>query len=681
MKMKKRMMVALTGVALAVGAETLENEALQIEFRCPADGLGVAGITDRASGVRFVRGSETGADLWALVFHGRDATNGIVVANLDNRAPAVSREVRKSADAWELVWKGLDLPGEKGVVDVTATVRLAGAAAASSWDIAVDCRSDHWALYETQYPYLRHIVDDGAADVLMPAQGLGARVFANHVAPAVPEAFNYPGWYPMVAAYMQGGTGLYFAALDGKARNKRMLFLKDHDLRLETVVEEAGVVGAAAKGPGYPVVLATYRGDWWEAAKLYRRWALKQKWCAKGKMIDRADYPRRMSETHAWLLCVGGPGGASNFVTNIRRKWPDARFGVEWTQWGNQPFDVNYPEMLPAQRHVDETMAYATAIGVPLMPYMNGRLWDTELASWHYAQKDCTWAEDGQFQFERYGPPARIRTFGVMCPGAAGWRACFGDYVVRLCDVTKCGYVYLDQIACSRPKPCFEPAHGHARGGGSWWSDGQRQILEPVRRALAARNVPITSEGAGEYLLDVIDGYLLACAPRVEDVPFYTAVYGGYATYFGSYLKPGTAFDAYYAISARALVWGVAPGWYHMWPNEDRYRRWGDALADLARVREAAKEFLAYGSLEGAVALREDVGEVSLAWPNPMGGDNVFSGTFPGVIGTWWKDARGERTAVALANVSDTERRVSFARPFAGSAVLPAYSVRVVKED
>lgn len=676
-----RLMVAVMGIALSVGAETLENEAIQIEFRRPEDGMGVVGVTDRASGIRFVRGSETGADLWALVFHGRDATNGIVAARLDNRAPAASRKIRKSADAYDLVWRGLDLPGEKGVVDVTATVRLADRSAASSWEISVDCRSVRWALYETQYPYLRHIVDDGAADVMMPAQGLGARVFANHVASAVPEEFNYPGWYPMVAAYMQGGTGLYFAAQDGKARNKRMLFLKDHDLRLETVVEDAGVVGAAAKGPGYPVVLATYRGDWWQAAKLYRRWALKQKWCAKGKMIDRADYPRRMSEAHAWLLCIGAPDGASNFVTNIRRKWPDARFGVEWTQWGHQPFDVNYPEMLPARRHVDETMAYATEIGVPLMPYMNGRVWDTEQASWHYAQKDCTRAEDGRFQLEQYGPPYRLRTFGVMCPGAADWRTCFGDYVVRLCDITKCGFVYLDQIACSRPKPCFAPSHGHALGGGGWWSDGLRQILEPTHRTLAARNVPITSEGAGEYLLDVIDGYLLACAPRAEDVPFYTAVYGGYATYFGSYLKPGTAFDAYYAISARALVWGIAPGWYHMWPNEDGYRRWGDALADLARVRESAKDFLAYGSLEGEVALRGDVGEVSLSWPNPMGGSNVFSGTFPGVIGTWWMDAHGERKAVALANVSDKERRVSFSAPFTGEAVLPAYSVRIVKED
>ena len=90
---------------------------------------------------------------------------------------------------------------------------------------------------------------------------------------------------------------------------------------------------------------------------------------------------------------------------------------------------------------------------------------------------------------------------------------------------------------------------------------------------------------------------------------------------------------------------------------------------------------MAYGSLEGDVAFCEDVGTVSLSWANPMGGDHVLSGTFPSVIGMWWKDATGARVAVALANVADTERRVSFDRPFAGSAVLPAHSVQVLEEE
>lgn len=663
--------------AVTVPAAVLENPAIAIEFRGETEGLGVAAITDKASGVRFVAGAETGADLWAIVFHRKDAEGKIEECRLDNRAPCASREIVKEKNLWKLVWKGLDLPGEAGAVDVTAAVKLAGNSPASAWTISVDCRSSSWGLFETQYPYLRKIVANGEADVMLPAQMLGERVWRKHAAPAAPEEFNYPGWYPMVAAYMKGGAGLYFAAHDPDSRNKRLIAMKDHDLRLETMVENAGLAGKAAKGPGYPVVIATYRGDWWQAAKLYRRWALKQKWCAKGKLADRGDHPRRMSESHAWTLTIGSPRSCSNFVAQVKARYPDAKLAIEWTQWANQPFDVDYPEMLPGQKGTELTCRFATEAGLPLMPYANGRLWDTELCSWYYAKNDCTVDEKGAFNTETYGPK---RTFGVMCPFTKGWQEGFGEYVKRFAKVTECGLVYLDQIACSRPKPCFNPAHGHTLGGGHWWADGQRKLLGPVHGELAAKNVPITSEGAGEYLIDVIDGYLLACAPRFEDVPFYTAVYGGYATYYGSFLKEGVAFPSYFAVHARAWSWGVEPGWCHGWPMAAKYREFGDALVALSKAREEAAEFLAYGSLEGEVKFAEPVENLPFEWMNPMSGTFVFKGEFPAVTGTWWLDARGERRAVALVNNSAAERKVTFAAPFRGTAALPPYSVKVVKE-
>lgn len=670
----------LLSLAVLVGelalSATLENAAISIELRPESSGLGVVGVTDRKSGVRFVAGAELGADFWEIAFHAKGVDGKTEVHRLTNRSSAVKRAVEKTSGGWLVRWQGLDLPGEKQVVDVTARVCLAKSSPSCSWELSVDCRSSRWGLYETSYPCLRGIVGEDEADVMMPSQCLGERLYRNHRSSAVTEVANYPGWRPMVAAYMKDGTGLYVAAHDPEARIKRMEFLKGHDLRFVTPVENAGVPGRAADGPKYPVVIATYAGDWWGAAKLYRRWATKQKWCRKGKLAERADHPRRMSEAHAWLLSVGGGTEVSNFVNRVKARWPDVKFGVEITQWGNQPFDVDYPEMLPTRKRIPETFAWAERVGVPLMPYMNGRLWDTELASWHYGSRDCTMSEDGTPNLEEYGR----RSFGVMCPSAADWQQCYGRYVVRLCDITKCSFVYLDQVTCSQPALCFNPAHGHPLGGGSWWAEGYRKMLEPVHAALSSRNVPITSEGAGEFLFDVVDGYLLACAPREEDVPFYTAVYGGYATYFGSFLKAGTDFPSYYAVSARALLWGIEPGWYHCWPVEDKYRRWGDALAEMSRTRERAGDFLAYGSLEGDVGFSGRRETVERQWENPMGGTNVFHATFPAVMGTWWKDASGRRRAVALANLTDASREVAFERPFAGTVKMDPYSVRVIEE-
>jgi len=63
--------------------------------------------------------------------------------------------------------------------------------------------------------------------------------------------------------------------------------------------EETGQKGTGFKSP-YPVVTTPYKGGWYEAAQIYRQWALKQKWCAKGKVYDRPNTPEWFKKTHFW---------------------------------------------------------------------------------------------------------------------------------------------------------------------------------------------------------------------------------------------------------------------------------------------------------------------------------------------------------------------------------------------
>lgn len=684
--MNIKLLIAVCGACVLTGvsAESLENKSLSISFGSAEQGFGIKGIVNRLEGEEpFVKGVEQGVDFWALVFHARGGVDGKPrETRIDNRCAAKTRRLVKTSDGdWAFCWDGIPLPDDTQTFDVIARVRLVGKTA-SSWEIEVVNRSKTWGLFETHYPYFREVVGEGEADVLVPAQGLGACVYPKHAsADYLPgEDFNYPGWTPMVMAFMKDGAGLFIAPYDGESRVKRLRFQKNHDLTFPTPVENAGIPGKAAEGPKYKVIVAVYRGDWYEAARIYRKWALRQKWCAKGPLATRKDAPRRMSESHAWLLTGGGPGGISNYVSIVRRRCPDAKFAVECTQWGHLPFDVNYPEMLPGQRGFDDAMTYATSIGVPVMPYMNGRLWDTGLASWSYAKKDATMDESGKPYVEEYGPPTKWRrSFAVMCPAAEGWQNCFGPYVTQLCNVTQCGSIYLDQIACSRPKLCFNPDHGHALGGGTWWADGQRKLLTPVHATLSARNVPITSEGAGEYLLDVIDGYLLACAPLAVDVPFYTAVYGGYASYFGSFLLKGVEFVPYWTVVARATVWGVEPGWFHKWPIDKGNEKYLEALASAARFRETAKDFLAYGHLVGDVRFAEPLPTFETSWLNPMNGKTTVKGTFPVVLGTVWQTHDDRRTGVVLANLTEMERTVRLAEPVSQTVTLAPLEFKLIE--
>ena len=657
-------------------AETLGNGALAIDFGGADQGFGIKRIVNRIEGeTAFVKGSPTGVDFWALLFHSHGTDGRIAETRVDNKAPCAARRIEKTDGVWKFVWEGLDLPDEKGAFDVVATVRLVGKNA-SSWEIEVKNRSTKWGLFETQYPYLRETVGEGEADVMMPAQFLGERLYRRHTSEMFTpgEDINH-SWYPMVTAFMKDGAGLFISPYDGQGRIKRMRFLKNHDLAYVTPVENAGIAGRAAEGPNYPVIIAAYRGDWCEAARIYRKWALRQKWCAKGPIAKRADYPKRIAECHGWLMAEQEARGVSNFVTKVRQRFPDVKFGCEWTKWGNQPFDTNYPEMLPSRLGVDAVMQYGVDVGLPLMPYTNGRLWDAELASWYYAKRDSTMDEKGGPNLEEYG---RNRKFGVMCPATRGWQDCFGEYMIRLCETIKCGIVYIDQVGCSRPKTCFDPSHGHPLGGGTWWVDGNRRLMGRIHDELSKRGVPMTSEGANECYLDVIDGQELACRPQAEDIPFYTFVYGGYTTYFASELDFNTEFVPFWAIYARATAWGVEPGLSYSWPLNPGKERFGEAFATCARFREEAKEFLAYGHLVGEVRFTKAPATFRTSWPKDR--TKALSGEFPEVYGAIWQNVDDTKRAVVLANNTDREQTVSFSEPFAGKATLAPYSLKLIRE-
>ena len=116
--------------------------------------------------------------------------------------------------------------------------------------------------------------------------------------------------------------------------------------------------------------------------------------------------------------------------------------------------------------------------------------------------------------------------------------------------------IYLDQVAMSGPDACHDPSHGHPFGGGSWWTDGYRGLLEPIRRHAVEKGVPITVEGAIEPLIDSVDGFLVWDPRMPDDVPLLPAVYSGYTVYFGSPSDIRDSLGTFFAIQARDFLWG-----------------------------------------------------------------------------------------------------------------------------
>ena len=146
-----------------------------------------------------------------------------------------------------------------------------------------------------------------------------AEVVADEKKTEVNPSLIYPwcgaGGAPVqTLAYMIAGAGLQITALDGKSQEKTFGTEKQNATIWYRCPDE-GRPGAA-NTPDFAVETAVFRGDWWIAAKRYRKWALQQEWAAKGPLSRRGDFTRPASSTSTFR----GRNGKSELQENQRKE-------------------------------------------------------------------------------------------------------------------------------------------------------------------------------------------------------------------------------------------------------------------------------------------------------------------------------------------------------------------------
>ena len=134
----------------------LENDQLRITFGSSDNGYAITSIENKKSdNARFIYAdAATTPNFWALVLSSANPTGGIDRIKLDNRVRTAAKRIDRNGDETRFVWEGVELPdGEKGTIDVVASITLPPGDAASEWRLSVVNRSVKWALRETLYPY------------------------------------------------------------------------------------------------------------------------------------------------------------------------------------------------------------------------------------------------------------------------------------------------------------------------------------------------------------------------------------------------------------------------------------------------------------------------------------------------------------------------------------------------
>jgi hypothetical protein len=530
------------------------------------------------------------------------------------------------------------------------------------WDLQVTNDSEQLSLWRIVFP-----------QITVTYLGEGSSVFLPHTAgielsdmwnTASRRGGTYPsGWTCMqyMAAYNAAGkTGLYIGMHDPLGSTKDILAqgLPDQRaaaFRFEHPVPDMGKAGVDFELPGR-ARWQLLRGDWFDAATVYRTWVSREaQWWPMLGPDGRSDTPQWMRQLPAWAL-TGGP--ASGCVPQVKAfaKELGLPVGFHWYNWHKIPFDNDYPHYFPPKDGFAEGVNELKEAGVYVMPYINGRLWDTHdkgAEDWQFtpvALAAATKDEKANPYTESYGSKESDGNnvqLAAMCPSTPLWQNRVKDIVLRLFNQYGLNGVYIDQIAAAQPRLCFDASHGHPLGGGHWWAEGYWMMLNAIRAAKPP-DCMLTTECNAEPFIKWFDGYLTWHWQEQNMVPAFSAVYGGAVQMFGRAYRGGPTQDLANRMKAgQQLVFGEQIGWFG--PEIIKRPECGQFLRDCIQLRWRLKKYFYAGQMARPPKLAGQIPTVTADWQ----WRGEWPITTPAIMTGAWQLHKDNKLALLFANVSD----------------------------
>ncbi len=531
-----------------------------------------------------------------------------------------------------------------------------------TWDLQIENVPKPWGVRRTVFPQVALAQPGPDAEVFFPR---GAGEIKSGV---WSEAFRFTGTYPSgwmtmpyMAVYDRGaGTGLYTAIHDPLGSTKDLLaesrpLDRAIDLSYDHPAADMGQPGVGFDLEG-TAVWQLLRGDWFDASVIYREWVRQQAcWYPKLGPEGREDTPLWMRELSCWALA----SGTSEQVVQPTMEFQQAiglPVGVHWYNWHVIPFDNDYPHYFPTKDGFTEGVAELQSNNVFVMPYINGRLWDTRDRGTDVFEFDdvarpaATKDEAGEPYTEMYGSKetdeSRV-SLAAMCPTTDLWKSKVREIVLRL--MNECGVrgVYIDQVAAAKPQLCFDASHGHPLGGGHWWTEGYWDLLAKIYADMPEECM-LTTECNAEPYTHRFDGYLTWHWQYDGQVPAFPAVYGGAIQMFGRAYRGGPTKDLALRMKAgQQLVYGEQIGWLS--PGVTKEPDNMAFLRQVVHLRHKLIDYFVKGEMARPPRLEGEVPQVTADWQ----WSGVWPVTTDAVLTGAWRLPGQNRAVLIFVNVSD----------------------------
>lgn len=637
------------------GGYSLKTDRLTVGFDTIGGKLHLSelGGTD---GHNWICATDKPGPLWTLSLIGDDSSTKDITSS-EIELSSADRKDGRLTFAWKTSL------GDKAI-SATMSVYAVKGDNISHWSLKIDL-PDGWKVARADFPIIPDISTKIATKMAAPL-GWGLEY-------DVKPGMGYEATYPSMSAAMQflafygGGKALYVGAHDAQANHK--VFSAHADDKSLTY-KCANWPGLPEKSGGeyklpYEAAVGVVDGGWYEAAQVYRNeFALKAPWSKAGP-VSKRPIPQWLKDNDLWLRVEGGYDGIADSCKRAREYFKDIPTSLHWYKWHEIPYDTLYPDYFPTKPGFAEGVKALQAEGYHVMPYINGRIVDPNSKGWNEEglSKSAARDEKGEPYTEVYGSKVPLNS---MCPYTTAWQDKVTSLVDRLTHECGVDSVYIDQIGCAWAYRCYDKNHGHPLGGGHFWVDGYRKLLDKVRAKLPNGKM-ITTEENIECFIDQFDALLLVNTPCSTDkhvIPLFPAVYSGRTITFGFQyiipddLKQGMPFRAK---MAQEFTYGAQIGWVLadqiMAPESAKE---AEFVRNLAKCHGHARKFLLEGRFLGLVDVKGDNPRIKFTASAPFGGEYELD--TPSVIGSAWEAEDGS-IGIALANMSDEAHRVEFSFP------------------